>query len=108
MTSKHSLASLAIAAILLSAAAGAATAQADVEMRITKATDVTELTAFRHVQSTAVFKVAGPALQLTATDEAAAQALQLAALNRADQYALRQIDRQRPDVTPAWRECPSV
>jgi hypothetical protein len=107
MNRKHSLASLALAALVFSAA-GAATASVDVQPRIVKATDVTEVTAYRHVDTIAIYKPAGSPLQLTAADEAATLALQIADLNRADQYELHQLARNRPEVTPQWRLVSSV
>lgn len=107
MPRKSSLVALALAAIVFGSV-GAATAQADVVPRITKATEVTTVTAIRYVEIVASFKLPGQALQLTATDEASAQALQVAALTRADQYALHQLARNRPEVTPQWRRVASV
>lgn len=66
-----------------------------------------EMTAYRLVTADVVaFKRTRSVLEVA--EQEAALARPLVELQRAEQYALRQIDRQRPEVTPSWREAPSV
>lgn len=107
MNSKHSITALALAAVLFSAA-GTATASADEQLRVINASESTEVTAFRHIDVLPAFKLPGAPLQLSAADEASAQAVIAAQMARADQYALAQLARTRPVVTPEWRLVSSV
>lgn len=102
---KSSLVALALAALAFGATAqtGGGTAP---RLTITATHEVTTVTAIRHLEPVLVVSLRGQSLQVT--DQAAAEAMPRVELMRADQYALRQIDRERPEVTPAWRECPSV
>lgn len=102
---KSIFAALALAAIAFTASA--TTAQASNELQINKARETQTFSAIHYVETVARIRVVSP-LQLLAAEEAAAQALPVVELLQADQYALRQIDRQRPLVTPGWREAPSV
>lgn len=105
---KSSLVALALAAL---AHAASATADSHVNRSIVTSAEpfgqAAEMTAYRHVAQVAVVSLRGRSV-LEAVELEAGLARPLVELQRADQYALRQIDRQRPEVTPAWRECLSV
>lgn len=104
---KSSFVALALAAIACTAIpAGAAPMKESVAFT-GPALQAKEVTAFRHVAAATVVSVRGRSVLDTVELEASAAA-PLVHLVRAHQYELRQIDRQRPDVTPTWRECPSV
>ena len=66
-----------------------------------------EMTAYRFVEFGAI-AVKRTRSVLEIAEQEAVLARPLVELQRAGQYALRQIDRQRPEVTPSWREAPSV
>lgn len=103
---KYSLVALTLAALAFSATAQTSGGIAPVQT-ITATHEVATMSAVRHVcDFSYAVKRGGQSLQVA--DEEASKARPLVQLLRADQYALRQIDRQRPEVTPAWRECPSV
>lgn len=104
---KSSFVALAMCALAFSATAETAGGSAP-RQTITATHEVTTLTAIRHVETIGVFKLAGQPLQLTATDEAAGLALQVTKLHRAEQYALDQLARNRPELTPQWRLVASV
>lgn len=60
-----------------------------------------------HVFSQVVAPQADRVSELLA-DTATTKAVPLVALRAADQYEMRHLQRQRPEVTPDWRLCPSV
>lgn len=95
------LATLTVAALAFSSAPVAAQ-----EANVSIVKQKTLATASRHLEVDLVVRLPMPATLLPTEQEADTALLQVQ-LVRADQYALRQIDRQRPDVTPTWRECPS-
>lgn len=103
---KSSFFALALAALAFSATAAQTEGGTAPRQTITVTHEVTPMTAIRHLEPITVVSLRGQSLQVA--DEAASLARPRVELLRADQYALRQIDRQRPEVTPAWRECPSV
>lgn len=103
---KSSFVALALAALAFGATAQTADSVSP-RHTITATHEVATVTAIRYVESAGFVAMrGGQSLQIA--DEAASLARPRVELLRADQYALRQIDRQRPEVTPAWRECPSV
>lgn len=98
---------LAASIVAITLSAGMATAQAYDAPAIAKSYDSTPVSVaavFVHSVDAAPMSVA----DLVAAAAAATETKPHVELHRAAQYAVGQLARQRPEVTPTWRDCPSI
>ncbi len=101
---KHLLGFAAIVAIAMTAAVSAVAAPGDELIAAPRAHDA-PIAAYNFEP----VAYAAPLLLASLTDtEVTAQALPAVQLRSAAQYAQRTLKRERPEVTPEWRRCPSV